>query len=113
MQRQRPFGLLAFLRREAAWLALGAGLGLIVLPMAVYEIGSRTLGPYEGAGAPTLAANVYSDFLHLRLQAWILVLGPLAVIYALRLCVRAFRRNAPVSGGARASADQPGAARDR
>ena len=87
----RPRRLLAFLRREALWLALGLGTGFIVLPWLIYAAGTRTLGPYEGGGAAALTAALYGDFLRLRPAAWILLLGPLAMLFALRLCVRALR----------------------
>lgn len=84
-------GPLVFLRREVAWLVTGLALGFAALPYAVYEIGLRTLGPYEGQGAGALAGSVYADFLHLKLAAWIFLLGPLAAVYALRLCFKAMR----------------------
>jgi hypothetical protein len=87
----RPHRLLVFLRREALWLALGLGFGFIALPWLIYAAGSRLLGPFEGGSAAALTATLYGDFLRLRPAAWILLLGPLAMLFALRLCVRAMR----------------------
>ena len=84
--------LLAFLRREAAWFAVGLALGFGALPWLLYQVGSRTLGPYEGGGAEALFQTLYGDFLRLRPAAWLLLLGPLLTIVALRVVVAGLRR---------------------
>ena len=87
-----PHRLFAFLRREAAWLIVGLALGFGALPWVLYQVGTRTLGPYEGGSAAMLSQTLYGDFLRLRPAAWLLLLGPLLLIFALRLCVRGLRR---------------------
>ena len=91
MAPDTPRGPLVFLRREFTWLLLGLVLGFAALPYAVYEIGSRMLGPYEGSGVWTLATSLYADFVRLKPAAWIFLLGPLAAVYAVRLCIRGLR----------------------
>jgi len=71
-------------RRELIWLAVMGGGGLIVMPLAIYLIGTRTLGPYEGGGLGSFLAVLYGDFVHLRMGAWALLIGP----YLLSLLIR-------------------------
>ena len=67
----KPNRLLVFLRREAAWLVVGVALGFGALPWLLYQVGSRTLGPYEGGGEAMLWQTLYGDFLRLRPAAWL------------------------------------------
>lgn len=89
MPRAHP--LLALLRREALWLAVGLGLGFVALPWLIYAVGNRLLGPYAGEGLAGLTGALYGDFLRLRPAALLLLLGPLALLWALRLCWRGLR----------------------
>jgi hypothetical protein len=95
-----PHRLFALLRREAAWLIVGLALGFLALPWLLYEVGTRTLGPYEGGSLAVLSATVYGDFIRLRPAAWLLLFGPLLLLLALRLCARGLRRGGG-SGDAR------------
>ncbi len=75
-------------RRELAWLLVGLTLGFVLIPWGLYQVGLRTLGPYEGAGAEALYAVLLGDFLHGHLGAWLLLLGPFLLLMVCRLSVK-------------------------
>ena len=76
-----------WLAQELIWL-LGSLLGgLLVLPAMIYAVGTRMFGAYKGSG--TGIGAFYSDFAHdlatAHLTSWTLVVGPLILMYLLRL----------------------------
>jgi len=73
--------------QEMIWL-LGSLLGgLLILPAMIYVVGTRMFGVYKGSGVGIGA--FYSDFAHdlatSNLSSWTLALGPLLMIYLVRL----------------------------
>src|SRR6185369_15808949 len=77
------------LAQELIW-SLGSLLaGLLLLPAMINLVGSRMFGEYKGAGAISGIGGFYSDYAHdlgaLHLTAWTLALGPIVLVYALRL----------------------------
>lgn len=78
------------LRRELHW-ALGSLLfGLLVLPAAIYAVGSSLLGPYDasGGGAAHIGSfygDVFRGLAAPELSAWSIVLGPMVIVMLLRL----------------------------
>jgi hypothetical protein len=79
-------------RREARIAAVFIGLGLLVLPFAVYIVGQRLLGDYGAAGGPmALAEAIWLDLLSLRLPAWLLVLSPYIIVQLARSVRRVWR----------------------
>ena len=82
-------------RRELIWLAVMGGGGLIVMPLVIYLIGARTLGPYEGGGLGSFLAVLYGDFFHLRWGAWALLIGPYLVTLLIRWLLLPWRRRRP------------------
>ena len=84
-------------RRELTIALAAFGFGFLVLPFAIYWVGSRVLGEYApGAGALDLVESIWADFLRFELPAWILVLGPYLLVQALRLLRRIWRARTPV-----------------
>ena len=79
-------------RRELIWLAVMGGGGLIVMPLVIYLVGSRTLGPYEGGGLGSFLAVLYGDFVHLRWGAWALLIGPYLVSLLIRWLLVPWRK---------------------
>ena len=77
--------------RELRFLLLFAGFGVVLLPLLVYTVGAVTLGPYDG-GLTSFLAKLYGDFVRLAPTAWLLLLGPYALFWALRLLTRPLRR---------------------
>ncbi|MES1195578.1 MAG: hypothetical protein ABUL58_01375 [Steroidobacter sp.] len=76
-----------WLAQELIWLLGSLVGGLLVLPAMIYAVGTRMFGAYKGSGAGITA--FYSDFAHdlatAHLASWALVLGPLVLVYGLRL----------------------------
>lgn len=77
--------------RELRYFLLLAGFGLVVMPPMIYLAGVLTLGPYEG-GLPAFLKSLYGAFVTLQPSAWLLLLGPYPLFWALRLLTRPFRR---------------------
>lgn len=79
---QRRAGRLRF---ELIFASLGLAFGLFLLPALIYSVGAALLGPYgEKAGLSTFYVDFYGDLAEGAGRAWILALGPLALIYLLR-----------------------------
>ena len=78
------------LRRELIYFGIAAGLGIVLLPFAVYFAGALTLGPYEG-GLLRFLGKLYGDFVRVTPAAIALLLGPYAIFLAVRLLTRPFR----------------------
>ena len=73
------------LRFELIFASLGLAFGLFVLPALIYSVGAALLGPYgEKAGLSTFYVDFYGDLAEGAGRAWLLALGPLALIYLLR-----------------------------
>jgi len=58
-----------------------------VLPVLVFYTGSATLGPYSRGGLGAFLADYVADLGGLRLGAWVLLLGPVALVAAWRVIV--------------------------
>ena len=87
------------LKREAAVFAVLLGVGLLVLPLAVYVVGARIFGEYApDADALTLAVDLWIALGRGSWAGWLLVLSPYLVIQALRLAGRLWRARKPVTG---------------
>jgi hypothetical protein len=77
------------LAQELIW-ALGSLLtGLLILPALIYAVGRLMFGAYKGASSATGLAAFYADYAHdiatAHLSAWVLAVGPLLLVYFLRL----------------------------
>jgi hypothetical protein len=77
-------------RREAAIAAAMIGVALLALPFAIYVVGQRLLGAYDG-GAMALAEAIWLDLLALRPAAWTLVLWPYVTLQLVRWARRLWR----------------------
>jgi hypothetical protein len=78
-------------KRELIIAALLFGFGFLVLPFAIYWVGSELIGEYApGGNALTLAERIWTDFIRLEPVAWILVLSPYAALMLVRLTRRAW-----------------------
>jgi hypothetical protein len=66
--------------------------GLVGLPVSIYFVGLKVIGPYApDQGVIDLMRTIWTDLAAPRLGAWLLVLSPYLVIQLLRLTVRAWR----------------------
>jgi heme exporter protein D len=83
----------AALKRELILAAILLAVGLLLLPLAVFWVGQRIVGPYESeAGLFGLLGHLWSDFFAFQPGAWLLVWSPYATIQLLRLAWHAKRR---------------------
>lgn len=80
------------MKRELRYLGFFALFGLAVLPFLVYLAGVLTLGPYEG-GLIAFLGSLYGAFFTLEMGAWLLLLGPYALFWIVRLMTRPLRRS--------------------
>jgi hypothetical protein len=98
-EQQRPAGtsyLTPRARREL--LVLGAALlcGVLVMPLLVWVVGNRVLGPYTHgqnthAGPLALLADFLLGLLHGSAVFWAMALGPLVLLLLLRALLAALR----------------------
>ena len=81
-------------KRELRYFGLIAGCGLLVLPFLIYLAGVTTLGPYDG-GLMAFLGSLYGSLARLEAGAWLLLLaGPYALFWILRLLTRPLRHRA-------------------
>jgi hypothetical protein len=73
--------------RDMTWVLLAAVFAAVVLPVLVFYTGTATLGPYAGGGLGAFLADYVADLARLRLGAWVLLLGPVALVAAWRVLV--------------------------
>jgi len=73
--------------RDAAWVLVAVAFAAVVLPVLVFYTGTATLGPYARGGLGAFLADYVADLARLRLGAWVLLLGPAALVAAWRLLV--------------------------
>lgn len=85
-------------RREMALFGSALALGLLVIPLLIWLVGHRTLGPYthgddvRGLGPFALYADYFSGLAHGWLGYWTAALGPAVLILLTRLWLALLRR---------------------
>lgn len=73
-------------RFELIFASACVGFGLFALPALIYLVGTLLFGAYgEGRGLGTFYWDWFSDLAAPAGRAWILALGPLLLLYVLRL----------------------------
>lgn len=90
MSDTRPSGVRA-LTAEVALLLMLVFVGLTLLPLLIYAIGSSLFGSYGVSGFSGFYATIHSEMRNGEAAAWLLVLSPYIVWQTLRLTVRGFR----------------------
>jgi len=79
----------SLLAQELIWTLGGLLAGLLVLPAMIYVVGLRMFGPYKGVGSATGLTAFYADYAHdiaaAHLPACTLAIGPLVLVYLVRL----------------------------
>lgn len=91
----------AIVRRELILLALALVAGFILIPLAIWLVGNRILGPYThgldpSAGGPMrLLGDFYSGLSHGSVIFWCVALGPILLIGLFRLFWGVIRYTAP------------------
>ena len=85
-------------RREVAFFASGLALGLIVIPLLIWVVGHRTLGPYthgddpHGLGPLALYRDYYVGLAHGWLGYCAVAVGPAVLLLVARLWLALMRR---------------------
>ena len=89
---------LALLRRELLILGIALACGLVAIPLLIWVVGNRILGPYvhtqdptAGTGPMRLLADYFSGLAHGSIIFWCVAVGPyilLTVARALYALVR-------------------------
>jgi hypothetical protein len=98
LARAQAFALDTRARREAALYGGALALGLAVIPLLIWLVGHRTLGPYthgddpRGLGPLTLYADYFSGLAHGWLGYWAVALGPAVLLLLARLWLALLRR---------------------
>lgn len=98
LARAQSFTLETRPRREIALFGGALALGLLVIPLLIWLIGHRTLGPYthgddpRGLGPLTLYADYFSGLAHGWLGYWAVALGPALLILLARAWLALLRR---------------------
>jgi hypothetical protein len=85
-------------RREAALFGGALALGLLVIPLLIWIVGHRALGPYSrgddprGLGPLALYGDYFSGLAHGWLGYWVVALGPALLLLLARLWLTLLRR---------------------
>ena len=93
----------AIVRRELILLAIALIAGFVLIPLAIWLVGNRILGPYThgldpSAGGPMrLLGDFYSGLTHGSVIFWCVALGPLVLISFVRLFWGVIRHPSPTS----------------
>jgi len=69
---------------ELVGFAICLVLGVIVMPILIYAVGSARLGPYANGGLFALWRDYVVALGHLSLAFWLVALGPYAALWMLR-----------------------------
>ena len=81
-------------RFELIFASVCLAFGLFVVPAAIYGVGTLLLGPYV-AGLGTFYMNFFGDLATPMGRAWLIAVGPLALVLILRLLLRRRPRSEP------------------
>jgi hypothetical protein len=89
-------GHLPWVRREALMLGAALACGLFLIPILIWVVGEKILGPYTHgqnlhAGPFALLADFFIGLGHGSAVFWAVALGPLVVVLLLRLFLRLLR----------------------
>ena len=69
-------------------------IGMVVLPMVVYQVGQFVFGGYDGAGYGDFYRTIAGKIRGGDIVAWFLVLSPYMVVQCFRLAVKSWRFSA-------------------
>jgi hypothetical protein len=90
-------------RRELIILGIALFCGFVVIPLAIWMVGNRILGPYShgqdtsNGGPMRLLGDFFTGLGHGSVIFWCVVIGPYVILTFARLLVYLFFRSAPVT----------------
>ncbi|MFT3905312.1 MAG: hypothetical protein QM718_03290 [Steroidobacteraceae bacterium] len=70
---------------EALVLACALAIGVVVVPLLIWVVGSAALGPYAGGSVFSLWGAYLSALVHFSLAFWLLALAPYALLWFVRI----------------------------
>ncbi len=91
------FGPRTRARRELAIFLVAFFVGLVVMPLLIWFVGSLVLGPYENGGAIALLSDFMGGLLQGSPAFWAVALGPYAGVLFVRLACALIRRCSPAA----------------
>jgi hypothetical protein len=98
LARAQAFSTETRTRREAVLFGGALAVGLLVLPLLIWIVGHRTLGPYtrgddpRGLGPLALYGDYFSGLAHGWPGYWLVALGPAVLVLVARLWLTLLRR---------------------
>jgi hypothetical protein len=98
LARAQAFSLETRTRREMVLFGGALALGLLVVPLLIWIVGHRTLGPYtrgdepHGMGPLALYGDYFTGLAHGWLGYWVVALGPAVLLLLGRLWLTLLRR---------------------
>ena len=84
LQYWRRYRRMRGMQRELATLGLCLAIGLVVMPILIWFVGSAALGPYGGGGLGALWYDFSLALIRGSLAFWLVALGPYAAVWLLR-----------------------------
>ena len=101
--------------RELILIAGALLFGVILVPLAIWFVGNRILGPYTHgsnahAGPMALLGDFFVGLSHGAISYWVVVLGPALIILFVRVAWALIRPSRPVKSNPRI---EPTVAKDR
>ena len=100
-------GPLAILRRELLILGIALACGLIAIPLLIWVVGNRILGPYvhtqdptAGTGPMRLLADFFGGLGHGSIIFWCVAAGPYILVTLVR-ALYAYLRSPPATSASR------------
>jgi hypothetical protein len=85
--------------REATWFSLLLFVGLVILPLSIYVVGTAVFGEYGDGGLGDFFGQVLGKFLGGEPAALFLLLSPYLLWQLCRLAVWGFRRTGRQESG--------------
>jgi hypothetical protein len=98
LARAQAFGIETRTRREMVLFGGALALGLLVIPLLIWIVGHRSLGPYSrgddphGLGPLALYGDYFAGLARGWLGYWVVALGPAALLLLARLWLALLRR---------------------
>jgi len=93
---------MTIVRRELIILGVALLCGFLLVPLAIWVVGNRILGPYThlqdptaGTGAARLLADFYTGLGHGSVIFWWVGFGPYVLVWVVRLIFWVLRRPSP------------------
>jgi hypothetical protein len=100
-------GAFAILRRELLIFGIAVACGLFVVPLLIWMVGNRILGPYvhtqdptAGTGPMRLIADFFGGLTHGSIIFWCVVAGPYVLLTLVR-ALYAYLRSPPAASASR------------